>query len=246
MSGGFHQAVAFLTPLGGPAAPTPRALPWFGLVGALIGGVVGAVWWAADQWFAALVAAAIAITADAALTGLLHLDGLSDSADGLLPPLATERRLAVMRDPHAGSFGIVAIVLALILRISVLASVTPGPGSILALAAVWATARTAMAFTAVTMPYVRPAGLATAFLEGHSPQAGVLCLAGGMPLALVLGALGTDPSARGVLAVAAAAIGAAIVVTFSRGRIGGFTGDVLGAAGVTAEITGLILLAVRV
>jgi adenosylcobinamide-GDP ribazoletransferase len=53
------------------------------------------------------------------------------------------------------------------------------------------------------------------------------------------------PATRGLLAVMAAAIGAAIVVTFARGRLGGFTGDVLGAAGVIAETTGLVLLVVQ-
>ena len=104
-----------------------------------------------------------------------------------------------------------------------------------------------MAVTAVTVPYARPGGLADGLRGPRRPTGGGRArrLAAGVPLALLLGALGTEPPAPGLLAVAAAAIGAAIVVTFARGRLGGFTGDVLGAAGVVAETAGLVLLAVR-
>ncbi|MGH9226317.1 MAG: adenosylcobinamide-GDP ribazoletransferase, partial [Acidimicrobiales bacterium] len=94
-----RRAVAFLTPVGGAAAPSPAAVSWFPVVGALIGGAVGAVWWGADAVWAPLVAAALAVAADLVLTGGLHADGLIDSADGLLPPLDRERRLDVMADP---------------------------------------------------------------------------------------------------------------------------------------------------
>jgi adenosylcobinamide-GDP ribazoletransferase len=244
----LRQALAFLTPIGGAAAPGPGALRWFGVVGALIGAAVGGVWFAAGQVLPALVAASVAVTADAALTGLLHLDGLADAADGLLPPLPAERRLAVMRDPHVGAFGVTALVLVLALRIAALTYLASRPATILAVAALWCAARTAMAVAATSVTYARPGGLATAFMSGdgtgRSGPAWLAPVAAGAPLALVLGVLGTTPAILGVLAVAAAAIGAAIVVTFARGRIGGFTGDVLGAAGVVAETLGLLLLVV--
>ena len=243
--GAFRQALAFLTPLGGSAVPTPAALRWFGIVGALVGATVGTVWWGAAQLLPLPVAAVVAVTADAALTGFLHLDGLSDTADGLVPPLPAERRLAVMSDPRAGAFGVVTVVVALLLRASVFATLDPDPRTILAVAALWSTARTAMAVAARSVPYARPTGLATAFLGPAPARAWMGTAATGAALALVLGGLGTVPATRGLLAVVAAAIGAAIVVTFARGRIGGFTGDVLGAAGVVAETTGLVLLVVR-
>jgi adenosylcobinamide-GDP ribazoletransferase len=239
-----HQAVAFLTPLGGAAVPTPAALPWFGVVGALVGAVVGTSWWAAAQWLPALVAAGVAVTADAAVTGMLHLDGLADTADGLLPPLPTERRLEVMRDPRAGAFAVVAVTGVLLLRFAVFASLSPDARTILAVAALWSVSRAAMAVAAVTVPYARPGGLAAAFLPSGT-AAWPLVLAAGLPPAILLGALGTVPPTRGLLAVAAAAVAAAVTVTFARGRLGGFTGDVLGAAGVLAETVGLMMLAVR-
>jgi adenosylcobinamide-GDP ribazoletransferase len=243
--GAFRQALAFLTPVGGPAVPTPAALRWFGVVGALVGAAVGTVWWGAAHLLPLPVAAVVAVAADAALTGLLHLDGLADTADGLLPPLPAERRLAVMSDPRAGAFGVVTLVVVLLLRVSVFATLDPDPRTVLAVAALWSTARTAMAVAAQAVPYARPGGLATAFMGPGGTTPWLATAAIGAPLALVLGGLGTVPATRGLLAVIAAAIGAAIVVTFARGRIGGFTGDVLGAAGVIAETTGLVLLVVQ-
>jgi adenosylcobinamide-GDP ribazoletransferase len=238
---GLRAAVAFLTPLGGAVAPVPGALPWFGVVGALVGAGVGFTWWGAAQLFALPVAGALAVVADLALTGMLHVDGLADSADGLLPPLPAERRLAVMADPRSGAFAVVAVGAVLLVRFAVLSTVFPEPRTILAVAALWSTARTAMAVAACTVPYARPGGLASAFL---GRRAAPVVLAG-LPPALVLGLVGTDPPLRGLLAVIAAGTAAAAVVTFARSRIGGFTGDVLGAAGVVGETVGLLLLAVH-
>ena len=81
----MRRAIAFLTPLGGPAVPDARTLSWFPVVGALIGLVVGAAWWGAQEVWPMAVAAAVVLAVDLAVTGLLHLDGLVDSADGLLP-----------------------------------------------------------------------------------------------------------------------------------------------------------------
>src|SRR5262249_14831359 len=99
------RAVSFLTPFRGPAGPAPAPLAWSPAVGALIGLAVGGIWWAAWRGWAPPAAAAIAVIADAALTGLLHLDGLADAADGLLPPLSRARRLEVMADPRLGALG---------------------------------------------------------------------------------------------------------------------------------------------
>jgi adenosylcobinamide-GDP ribazoletransferase len=242
LGGGLAEAAAFLTVVGGGRAPTPDALRWFGVIGAAVGAVVGSVWWATAQWWTVGIAAALALVADAALTGLLHLDGLADSADGLLPPVTRERRLAILRDSRSGAFAIVAVVLILLVRWSALAAGVPDLASIAAVASIWCTARVAMAVTAVTVPYARTAGLASAFTGGGV----VPVLAIGAPIALATAVLGHDPWITGVLAVAATAVGAAAVVTFARARLGGFTGDVLGAAGVVGETLGLLVLVVHV
>jgi adenosylcobinamide-GDP ribazoletransferase len=235
----MRAALGFLTVLGGSARPDARAAAWFGPVGALVGLAVGGVWWAAGEAWEPLVAAVLAVTADAALTGLLHVDGLADSADGLLPPLDRPRRLAVMSAPDVGAFGVAVVTLTLLLRVAAFASLTPDP---LLVAGLWATSRAAMAVTLATVPYARASGLATAFVPG--PRGGVLPAVGGVVGggALAVGGGGWVPGGAAVLGLAVAFAG---VVALARRRLGGFTGDVLGAAGVVAETVGLLLAAAR-
>ncbi|HEV3401876.1 MAG TPA: adenosylcobinamide-GDP ribazoletransferase, partial [Acidimicrobiales bacterium] len=157
----MRRALAFLTPLGGPVAPSPAALPWFPVVGAVLGLAVGGTWWAVSEVWPPAVAAAVVVAVDLALTGMLHLDGLVDSADGLLPPLDRERRLEVMADPRAGAFGVGAATAVLLLRWAALSGLRPRP---LLLAGLWCASRSVMATVARSVPYARPSGLAGAFL----------------------------------------------------------------------------------
>ncbi|MGI8810196.1 MAG: adenosylcobinamide-GDP ribazoletransferase [Acidimicrobiales bacterium] len=231
----MRKALAFLTPFGGAAVPTPSALAWFPLVGAGMGLALGGIWWAADRLWAAPVAAAVVVAADLALTGMLHFDGLVDSADGLLAPLEADRRLEVMADPAAGAFGVGAAVIVLLLRWASLATLTPSP---VLLGALWCASRLAMAGFARSVPYARPHGLASAFLE---PVRGRLPVAG-IALGAVLVAFGRGDAVAGVVVLGVAA---AAVVALAVRRLGGFTGDVLGAAGMVGETAGLLAAAAR-
>ena len=240
-AGGLRQAVAFLTPLGGAAAPTPAALVWFPLVGAVLGLVVGVIWWGTDDRLGPLAAAALVVAADLALTGALHFDGLLDTADGLLPHLPPDRRLAAMADPHVGAFGVATGAGTLLLRTAALAAL--GEARPLLLAALWSASRTAMAVTALTGRYARAHGLASSFLPPSPPSspaipAWALTAAAGTVLAFGL-ALADEP--RSGAAVVAAGAAAAAVAALGRRRIGGFTGDTLGASGVVAETAGLLI-----
>ncbi|MDP8975728.1 MAG: adenosylcobinamide-GDP ribazoletransferase [Actinomycetota bacterium] len=233
---GARQAVAFLTPLGGARAPSRAALRWFPVIGLALGAALGWIWWGAAQLWPAPVAAALVVAADLGLTGLLHADGLVDSADGLLPPLPRGRRLEVMATPDVGAFGVATAVAVLLLRWAALASTTPDP---LLLAALWCASRTAMVITAGVLPYVRSGGLAAPFVGGRWVVTGTA----GALATLALG-VWWRPLA-GPAAVAAAGAGAAVVAVVARRRIGGFTGDVLGAGGMVAETLGLVVAAAR-
>jgi adenosylcobinamide-GDP ribazoletransferase len=235
----MRAALGFLTVLGGSARPDARAAAWFGPVGAVVGLAVGGVWWAAGEAWDPLVAAVLAVAADAVLTGLLHLDGLADTADGLLPPLARSRRLAVMSEPDVGAFGVAVVALTLLLRVAALASLAP---DLLLVAGLWAATRAAMALTLATVPYARATGLATAFVP-HRPTASALAVAGIVGGAVL--AVGGGGWVPGGAAVCGAAVTFAGVVGLARRRLGGFTGDVLGAAGVVGETVGLLLAAAR-
>ena len=233
----MRRALSFLTPIGGATSADPSAVPWFPAVGALVGLAVGAVWAVADGLWAGAVAAAVAVACDLALTGLLHVDGLVDSADGLLPPLGSaSRRLDVMADPHAGAFGIATAVVVLLLRWAALATQQV---SVPLIGGLWCASRTAMSVTLLRVPYARPAGLAAAFRGGAPLPVGAF----GLALAAGLGFAGRG--AVGLAAVAAVAIGAALVVWLALRRVGGFTGDVLGAAGMVGETAGLLVAAAR-
>lgn len=243
----MRRALAFLTPFGGAAVPDARTLGWFPLVGAFLGSAVGALWWGAERLWPPLVAAALVVAADMALTGLLHFDGLIDSADGLLAPLDRERRLAVMSQPGAGAFGVTVAAVVVVARVAALAALAP---SVPLVAALWCASRTVMAVAARTLPYARPGGLADAFLGGPAGPVAAL----GATLTIALGiAVGLDIGSGGgsvalaavVAAVIAAVVASGGVLALARRRLGGFTGDVLGAAGVVGETAGLLVAAAR-
>jgi adenosylcobinamide-GDP ribazoletransferase len=231
----MRRAIAFLTPLGGAAVPDRRTLSWFPLIGAAIGAVVGAVWWATSQVWPAAVAAALTVVADLAITGLLHVDGLIDSADGLLPHLPRQRRLEVMAEPTVGAFGVAAGVAVILLRLTALASTVP---SVLLVAGIWCGSRTVMAAGARALPYARPGGgLATAMLGADWRPVAGYGVVGALALACVLNGW------RGAVAVAAGIVAGTGVVLLGWRRLGGFTGDVLGAAGVVGETVSLVVAA---
>ena len=232
----MRRALAFLTPLFGASEPRAATLAWFPFAGAALGLVLGAVWWGAERVWPAAVAAAIVVAADLALTGLLHVDGLADSADGLLPHLDRARRLEVMATPDVGAFGVATVGAVLLLRWAALATMAPSP---LLLGGLWCASRTAMAVTARTVPYARPGGLASSFLGSRALPAAIV----GAVLAVALAFAG--PGVPGAVAVGAVVVGAAGVVVLARRRIGGFTGDVLGASGMVGETAGLVVAAAR-
>jgi len=239
--GGLAGAVSFLTVVGRGAGPTPGALAWFPLVGAALGLVLGGLWVGAERLWPPAAAAALVVVADLALTGMLHLDGLVDSADGLLPPLEPHRRLEAMADPGIGAYGLGAGVGVLLLRWSALAAAAPSAG---VLAAVWCASRTAMAAVLVLGRRARPGGLAAAFAGVERPRArSAVRPAAALVAAALLG--GLTASWAGLAAVGGVVAGAAGVVALAHRRLGGYTGDVLGAAGVVGETAGLLLVALR-
>jgi adenosylcobinamide-GDP ribazoletransferase len=232
----MRSALGFLTVVGGPAPPDERAPAWFGVVGALVGLAVGAVWWGAGELWPPLIAAVLAVTVDAALTGMLHIDGLADSADGLLPPVERARRLAIMSTPDIGAFGVVAVLVALVARVAALATLVPDP---LLIAGLWAAARAGMAVTMAVAPYARAGGAASGFTGRGATAAGLTLAAAAAVVVATLGGW------AGPATIVAAVTGFVAVVTLAHRRLGGYTGDVLGAAGVVAETVGLVVAAAR-
>lgn len=226
-------AFSFLTCFGTGAAPTAKTARFFGVVGVALGLVLGGSWVLLDRWQPPLVAAVLVVVIDAALTGMLHFDGLADSGDGLCAPMPRNQRLAVMRTPDVGAFGVVVVVLVLFLRVATLAAIEP---NVWLLASVWAASRALAALVIATVPYARTEGLASAFAGDKTLTA---FAAGSIVVAALIGLAWQAP--EGLVPVAGVVVAAMAVLVFARERLGGYTGDVLGALIVIGETVGLLV-----
>lgn len=213
-----------------------RAAPLFPLVGASIGALVGGAALGLADVLPPLLAGLLAVALELLLTGALHVDGLADSADGL-GGHDPERSLAIMRDHALGSYGAAALVLDLALKAAALGFLADADAFGATVAAL-ALSRLAPLPLAWLLPYARPEGGSGRLLAGRLGAAEVLA---GAALALLLA---TAAAGLTGLAAAAAAGGAiALVGLASRHRLGGVTGDVMGAA---VEISATVALLVAV
>ena len=235
----LRSAVSFLTPIGRSGAhPSPMTMAYFPLVGAALGTLVGLTWRVASRSFPPVLSAALAVGADSVLTGALHLDGLADTADGMLAHVPSRSRLEIMSEPQVGSFAAVAVSLATVTRVAALSALEPSPAL---LSAIYCSSRSLMVIASRSLPYARQEGIATAFLaDGRTDQALLAALAGA---GAALGLATVVAGRRGAAAVLTGWGAAALVLESARRRIGGFTGDVLGAAGVVCETSGLVIAA---
>jgi adenosylcobinamide-GDP ribazoletransferase len=205
-----------------------RAAAWFPGVGLVLGALLALASGAADHLFPPAVAAVVLVALWAGLTGALHLDGLADTCDGLGGAWTRERALLVMRDARSGPFGVAAIVLVLGLKAAALASLPAGTVW-RALVAAPVLARVAPLLLARLCPPARSEGAGHAFASGLGPAALVVGLL--VSVGVALAALGP----WGLAAVALVAGGTWGFAAYLRRRLGGFTGDCLGALVETSE-----------
>jgi adenosylcobinamide-GDP ribazoletransferase len=246
----FFLAVQFLTRLPTPAvvpfeADLPaRSLPYFPLVGALIGLVNVGIWWICLHGVPVPVAVGIMLSASLLLTGALHEDGFTDACDGFGGGRTSEAVLTIMKDSRLGAYGAIGITMLLGMRWVVLTSL-PGAALPLTVVAAQMTSRWFAVALIWKLPYVRT-GEQTKSRPFTRSMRGIPWLSGG-----VLGMLGVIPVAwvthagvRLVVSVIVGTLAAALVawlagVYFKR-RLGGYTGDCLGATQQIAEITLLL------
>jgi adenosylcobinamide-GDP ribazoletransferase len=222
----------------GPGAPdgslagAARAFPLVGLGLGLIG--AAALGLARAAGLPPIVAAALAVAVLIAMTGALHEDGLADTVDGLLGGHDRAERLAIMRDSRIGTFAVLALTLSLIVRVGTLAGLSNAWAAMAAIVAAASLSRGALPVVMHAMAPARSDGLAVAAgrpSREHAVTAAVL----GALIAVI--ALGFGP---GLLAVVAAAGVGAAIAAFAQDRIGGCTGDVLGAIQQGCEIAVLV------
>ncbi len=214
-------------------AGAARCFPFVGLGVGLLGGILYALAIALD--LPPLLAAIIAVAATAAVTGALHEDGLADTVDGFGGGGDRDRKLQIMRDSRIGTYGVIALVLALGARVIALASFEDNADAISALILCHAASRALIVAVMQRAPLARSDGLAAS--AGRPTQATMqwaLCLGGLIAVALA----GLD----GVAALVAGAVVAWAIARLARRQIGGVTGDVLGAVQQGSEIAMLLAL----
>ncbi|MCX7803722.1 MAG: adenosylcobinamide-GDP ribazoletransferase [Planctomycetota bacterium] len=238
----FFAALSFLTVVPVPAGwrgaeeDLARSVPAFPLVGALVGGLCVAAGWGALAILPPAAAAVAAVAALAAVSGALHLDGLADSADGLFGPRTRERALEIMKDSRIGAMGATALVFVLAAKIAGLASLDKSAFLQAAFLAPLA-GRCALAAAISAVPYARPSGLGSVFYRRRSylnlPWACAAAAGGGWLIA------GT----AGLAASGAAFVAALLASLYSIHKIGGATGDTLGATCELAETAAILAFA---
>jgi adenosylcobinamide-GDP ribazoletransferase len=191
----------------------------------------------------ALPAAAVALLAVAtavALGGGLHEDGLADVADGFFGAGARERRLDIMKDSRIGAFGTLALILSVALRVALLAALVERHAALpaaLLLVCAEAGSRAVMAGVWCSLPPARPGGLAS--LCGAPTRRGA-AVAGATGLAFLAVATAVLPVAAVLVAAVLAVLAGAALRRLALAKIGGQTGDVLGAAQQVAVVSILL------
>ena len=193
-------------------------------------------------WLPAYLAAALAVAAVAWWSRGLHLDGLADTADGLAAGYDRDRSLEVMRRSDIGPTGVVSIVLVLLVQVTALGSLL-GSRWGLAAAALLASRQVLALACRRGVPAARPDGLGATVSGTLSIPATVASTVVMLVVGAGLGLLGGGPWYGGGLVVAAAALAAWAVVAIARRRLGGITGDVLGAVVELALAAGLLVAA---
>lgn len=237
-------ALTFLTILPLPlrrvvtAPERGAAVAWYPAVGYLLGGILALLDVGLRQTaLTPFVIAVLLLIALALLTGFLHLDGLLDTCDAVFAQRAPAERLAIARDPRAGAFGVVGVMLALLLKGTLLASPLGGHRTAI-LVCFPAIARLAMAAAVVLLPTARGTeGLGGSVKE--YARAWTLLVASVVAVVPALMLLGWTA----VALVVGALIGGGMVAVLALRRLGGTTGDVYGGVCECAEVGALLAAA---
>jgi len=209
------------------------AYPVVGIVLGLL--LAGLSWILQRAGVAPALSAFLIVAVLAALTGGLHLDGLADTSDGLFLWGDASRRLAVMRDPHVGSYGVTMVVLILLGKYAALSSMT-GSVRALALFGALAVSRSLIVVSAGFAPYARPEGTGRLLIEATTPQEAIAAAA----LSLLVASLTSQVAGLAAGVTALALTGG--LTMLARRRLGGVSGDTLGALAELSETAYLLIL----
>lgn len=244
----FFAALRFFTRLpvprwvGHSAAQLNHAARYFPLIGVLVGAIGGGVTLLALALWPATVAVPLGMAATLLATGAFHEDGLADSCDGFGGGWSREDVLRIMKDSRIGSYGTIGIVLALLLKAALLVELAEAPAAVFLAALIAGHSVSRLASTALifTLDYARDDDGAKAKPLAVRMGRGELAFAAATALLACLPLLALQPpqpaALRLSLALTLVAIVALLAARHFVRRLGGYTGDCLGATQQLTEI----------
>jgi len=221
-----------------------RSMGWYPLVGLALGAAAWVVYAGLLELLPGLVAAVLVVLLLEAVTRGLHMDGLMDTADGVLSGAPRERALEIMKDSDVGAMGVVAAVLILILKVAALGALTRADAAAPLLAG-WCAARALPALDVYAWPYARAAGTGEAFTRERTPGP-VAMAAGLLAVGLVATTLitvtvdGAGAWYAGLVVALVAMVVALLLQAAVARHLGGLTGDVYGLGIELAETAALV------
>lgn len=244
-------AFAFLTrlPVAGltahGAADLPLSAAYFPLVGLAVGLLGGGVYFGAVQWWGVVVSVLLSTAATVLATGAFHEDALADALDGFGGGWSREQVLAIMKDSRVGSYALVGVALVLGLKVAVLTSIGAESSAFTVMKALIA-GHVLGRWSSVPLlwrcRYVRAGG-------GDRPSAGgpfadgLSALTVGASTAIAMTIVGIALGQRAVAAIFITLLVTTLAAAYFRRRIGGITGDALGAANQIVEVAVYLTLA---
>ena len=211
----------------------PNSFWAFPIVGLMLGSLVFLLIYVAAGYFPTPILAVFALIGSVMVTGALHEDGLADCADGFWGGHGPKRRLNIMKDSAIGVYGTSALILSFALRAICMVEII-NAGATLWIIPLYAISRSWMVGLMWYMPNAREDGMAV-----HVGKPPIQAVATAILITLTV-AIGFGMTA--LIASAATVIGAYFVYTTAMQKIKGYTGDVLGAAQIISEITGLLVI----
>ncbi len=237
----LHVAAGFLTRVpvgdvsrGGKAeVDIARAVPWFPVVGIMIGVVAGGAFYVASEFFVPLVSACLALSVTLLITGAFHHDGLADIADAFGGGWTIDQRMEILKDSRLGTYGTAALVMALITEVAAVSQLDPFEGFTALIVA--HTLGRSMALAAMLLAPPAGDGMGASYMARLSPLAVTCGFFVGVATTTLLSPIFP------LVTIGAATVPTIAVVALSIRKIGGVNGDVLGAIHVLAALATLVV-----
>ncbi len=220
----------------GDARDFSRSMSYFPAVGLVLGGILWGASWLFRGFFPEAIADGLVIALLVIMTGAFHLDGLADTLDGLAFGRSPEARLKIMKEHAVGSFGVVGLILVLGLKYAAYHSLPAEEAGAACIAAL-ALGRGSMVQILYRSPYARPeGGLGKLFKERLGKREWLISSATSLALSVAFFRV------RGILLWLAASLFSWGMEIYFKRKIGGVTGDILGAANELNETLAFLLL----